>query len=294
NPTKNMKPLTYSFSFDQTTDAMRRFIMEEFASNGAKHLVLSGYMLGEIMAKPHQADVYSKELAAAGLSFMDSHSIYGPYADLFQPDGPIRERMLAMHEYSLRIAGDLGIGTMAFHVGDRYEHTEHCSLDALHDNLLRSIESLLPIAEKCGVAMAIENTYYPSNSCGRLLDAVRRFESPWLGVCFDVGHANVLRSENKGKNNPVLKYAFENVNEEPWEDSFLEKVHKYVICTHVHDNDGTRDGHVMPGDGTVDWKNVVPLLKSAPRLESYQCESINLREHISIARMCREFPLLFK
>ena len=141
--------------------------------------------------------------------------------------------------------------------------------------------------------MAIENTYYPSNSADRLLDAVRRFESPWLGVCFDVGHANVLRTENKGKGNPVLKYAFENVEEEPWEDSFLEKVHKYVICTHVHDNDGTRDGHLLPGDGTVDWKATIPLLKSAPRLESYQCESINLREHISISRMCREFPLLF-
>ena len=289
-----MKPLTYTFSFDQTTDAMRQFIMEEFAANGAKHLVFSGYMLGEIMTKPHMADVYSREMAAAGLSFMDSHSIYGPYADLFQPDGSIRDRMLAMHELSLNIAGDLGIKTMAFHVGDRYEHTENIPLEKLHDNLLRSLDRLLSTAEKCRVAIAIENTYYPSNSCDRLLDAVRRFDSPWLGICYDVGHANVLRSENKCKDNPVLKYAFENVSEEPWEDNFLEKVHKYVICTHVHDNDGTRDGHLMPGDGTVDWKATVPLLKSAPRLESFQCESINLREHISIARMCREFPELFK
>ena len=288
-----MKPLTYTFSFDQTTDAMRQFIMEEFAANGAKHLVLTNYMVGEIMAKPHMADVYAKELSNAGLAFMDSHSIYGPYADLFQPDGALRNRMLAMHEHALNIAGGLGLKTMVIHVGDRYEHTECYSLDALHDNLLRSLEHLLPIAEKCGVAIAIENTYYPSNSCRRLLNAVKHFESPWLGICYDVGHANVMRSENKGKNNPVLKYAFENVDEEPWEDHFLEKVHKYVICTHVHDNDGTRDGHLMPGDGTVDWTATVPLLKTAPRLESYQCESINLREHISIARMCKEFPSLF-
>ena len=173
-----MKPLTYTFSFDQTTDAMRQFIMEEFAANGAKHLVLTNYMLGEIMAKPHMADVYSRELAAAGLSFMDSHSIYGPYADLFQPLGSIRDRMLSMHEFSLNIAGGLGLKTMAFHVGDRYEHTENCSLEELHDNLLRSLDWLLPTAEKCRVAIAIENTYYPSNSCDRLLDAVRRFDSP--------------------------------------------------------------------------------------------------------------------
>ena len=288
------KPLTYSFSFDQTNDAMRQFILEEFAANGARHMVFTGYHLGATMSMPHLADVFSKELASVGLSFVDSHSIYGPYADLFQPVEPYRSRMLSMHEYSLKIAASLGIKTMVFHVGDRYEHTEMFSLDTLHSKLLESLERLLPVAEQNGIAMAIENTYYPSNSCGRLLDAVRHFDSPWLGICYDVGHANVLRSENRCKENPVLKYAFENVDEEPWEDSFLEKVLPYVICVHIHDNDGTRDAHLMPGDGTVDWNHIVPLLKQAPRLNSYQSEVINLREHVSIARVCREFPALFR
>jgi sugar phosphate isomerase/epimerase len=33
-----------------------------------------------------------------------------------------------------------------------------------------------------------------------------------------------------------------------------------IVSLHVHDNHGTRDEHLWPGDGTIDWKSTAKLL----------------------------------
>ena len=38
----------------------------------------------------------------------------------------------------------------------------------------------------------------------------------------------------------------------------------HIHSTHVHDNAGDRDSHLWPGAGTIDWKEAMELLRSAP------------------------------
>ncbi|MGB8113130.1 MAG: sugar phosphate isomerase/epimerase, partial [Candidatus Sulfotelmatobacter sp.] len=38
-----------------------------------------------------------------------------------------------------------------------------------------------------------------------------------------------------------------------------------VCSTHVHDNKKDRDSHLWPGEGTIDWKQAIELLRSAPQ-----------------------------
>ena len=45
----------------------------------------------------------------------------------------------------------------------------------------------------------------------------------------------------------------------------FEVVRKLVCSTHVHDNEKVRDAHLWPGDGTIDWKEAMELLRSAPQ-----------------------------
>ncbi len=45
----------------------------------------------------------------------------------------------------------------------------------------------------------------------------------------------------------------------------FEIVKKQICSTHVHDNDRPKDSHLWPGQGTIDWKEAMELLRSAPQ-----------------------------
>ena len=68
---------------------------------------------------------------------------------------------------------------------------------------------------------------------------MENFSSPYMGVCFDSGHAHV---------NGELFEAF----------NLLKPL---IITFHLHDNDGTRDMHLQPPYGTLDWDGFSHILK---------------------------------
>ena len=39
-----------------------------------------------------------------------------------------------------------------------------------------------------------------------------------------------------------------------------------IRSTHVHDNNQERDSHLWPGAGTIDWKQTMELLRTAPHV----------------------------
>jgi sugar phosphate isomerase/epimerase len=54
----------------------------------------------------------------------------------------------------------------------------------------------------------------------------------------------------------------------------------HIHSTHVHDNDKLKDSHLWPGAGTIDWKEAIELLRSAPHtppllLEIEEDEKVN-------------------
>jgi sugar phosphate isomerase/epimerase len=56
-------------------------------------------------------------------------------------------------------------------------------------------------------------------------------EAADVGVCLDFGHAHM--------DGDLL--------------DAIETVSGHVITTHVHDNDGRMDDHLVPFEGTIDW-----------------------------------------
>jgi sugar phosphate isomerase/epimerase len=289
-----MRPLTYVFEFNQVSPKMRPYILHEFAANGAKHLVFGEYFLDICISHPAQAKDIRQEMESEGLSFVDSHSYYGPFHDLYLPEGPVRKRMLEWHKMCLETAADFGLTTMAMHVGDRHEVVEGIPFDELHSNMLRALEELLPVAERCGITLSIENAYNICNTPEKLVDAVKHFDSPYLGVCYDAGHANLMHPAFRECETPTLDFYWYDHSNIQWDDQILEKMLPYITCCHLHDNNGIKDQHKMPGDGTIDWKHVMGLLNTAPRLKSFQCESIPVREHISIRELCTGFETFIR
>ena len=98
-------------------------------------------------------------------------------------------------------------------------------------------------AEKLGVYLCIENMPMPYLSLARswdLLNFVKAVGNPFFRMCLDTGHAALFG--------------------QPATDArILGK--EYLRVMHVHDNDGTRDQHLLPFTGVVDWTAYAAALR---------------------------------
>src|SRR5260370_38256940 len=64
-----------------------------------------------------------------------------------------------------------------------------------------------------------------------------------IGVCFDCGHSHMMKGIPEGF--AILK--------------------DHICSTHVHDNNKDKDSHLCPGTGSIDWKQTMELLRTAPQ-----------------------------
>jgi sugar phosphate isomerase/epimerase len=65
----------------------------------------------------------------------------------------------------------------------------------------------------------------------------------------------------------------------------FEILRKQIYSTHVHDNAKVQDSHLWPGQGNIDWKEAMQLLRSAPQtpplmLELGENEKVNPLEKL--------------
>jgi sugar phosphate isomerase/epimerase len=100
---------------------------------------------------------------------------------------------------------------------------------------LNRFKRLIEKAEKHGLNIAIENLRKIE-----YLDYIfNNIESSRLKFCYDSGHENCYMPEI----------------------DLLGKYGNKLIALHLHDNDGTADQHLLPFNGTVNWKNIMEKLK---------------------------------
>ena len=283
-------PVTYLHEFETFDDRTRPYIFQEFAANGAKYMVLSDTLLRQIFARPSQKQLMVDELASFGMSFKDAHNIFGKYLDLNCPVPEARPEMIARLKLTLEIIASIGVDTITVHTGNEGTYPDY-PLEVQFDCIKRSLDELLPVAEKLGVTICIENIWYQINTPERLLAIKECFPTDALGFCYDAGHANLM---DKGRNFPDSNpFKAWNGLTPAWDDKVLEKMLPHVVNCHLHDNDGISDKHRNIGNGTINWDHIVPLLTSAPRLKVIQSEVIPIRANASIKDICGKFNELF-
>lgn len=86
---------------------------------------------------------------------------------------------------------------------------------------------MVDVADKAGVELAFENL----KTADRLYELMALIDAPHVGVCFDSGHNHYATPERRVCRDHAPR----------------------IKAVHLHDNDGTRDAHNIPGDGTTDW-----------------------------------------
>src|SRR5664279_730945 len=126
------------------------------------------------------------------------------------------------------------------HVGIGHEEADEHKLDAA----MSSPEHLHAFAKPLGVQLLVENITNELSTPETLLDLLHAGRFDDIGVCFDVGHAHIMSS---------VPQAFEVLKDR-------------IRSTHVHDNNQERDSHLWPGAGTIDWKQTMELLRTAPHV----------------------------
>src|SRR5438876_1454440 len=151
------------------------------------------------------------------------------------------QRVAAMDEIkrALEIAEQIPFRFLVQHIGVGGESFDERKLEAA----ITSIEHLRAFAKPLGVRILLENIPNELATPDRLMEFIHLTHFDDVGVCFDVGHAHIMS---------YVAEAFE-----------ILKGH--IRSTHIHDNAKDRDSHLWPGKGSIDWKQTMELLRSAPQ-----------------------------
>ena len=270
------QPVTFAFdSVQQCTAQIRRHMLNEMAANGIRNVVLGSKMISAILSNPGFESELAGEVEAVGMKFVDSHSPFGYELNLNVPDPGLRRRMVYTNCLAMEIAASLGVDTIAVHIGSNHEPPLSDFPIKVHfDRIRDALDQLLPVAERLGITICIENIWFPINTADRLLEIKAAFDTPALGFCYDSGHANILAQAPAHVPGSEVWQQWQNsgCGEPPLETRTLEKMLPHVVNCHLHDNDGSHDQHLIPGRGNIDWTHIIALLKQAPRLKCIQSE----------------------
>jgi sugar phosphate isomerase/epimerase len=214
-----------------------------------------GFELVEVFATRSHFDYHNPAavadlqqwLAEAGLEL---RSIHAPVAERFtggrwsgtlsmaSADPDARARAVGEAERALHIARRIAVPVLVAHLGvPRYQPRDpEIGPQDTRAAARRSVEELMRLAQPLGVRVALEVLPNELSRAGSLVhfveeDVTAEETAADAGICLDFGHAHV--------DGDVVEA--------------IETVSEHLIATHVHDNAGRSDDHLLPFDGTIDW-----------------------------------------
>ncbi len=180
-------------------------------------------------------------------------SAHNPCAewDLSSPDRLHWQAAVEAHAAMIRRLAAIGVQHFVVHHVSGPVHRDPSRAERGR----QAIEALLPLAEKAGITLLVEN--FANWPVAKLLPLVQAFDSEYLGIVVDVGHAHHSAL-------PVT----------PAEE--IRLAGQYLRSLHIHDNHGPDSGdeHLPPGWGTIDWPEVLRALKEVDYSGPFMMEVI--------------------
>lgn len=206
-----------------------------FCDNGLP----SGFLLSADWEK--KIDEIMETSSKLGIEFSQSHLEFYNVLDPAIANRDIREELVRR---GIAASGMMGVKWSVLHLGTIYEDGAYALEKSRRANM-EYIKPHLEQAASCGVGIAVENL--PDKERRRfggapeeLIDFVEEIHMENLGICWDIGHANLMK-----------------IDQEAW----IRKIGSKLKAVHVADNYGEWDEHMAPYCGTVDWSSVVHALK---------------------------------
>ncbi len=228
------------------------YVNERLSSHCLDKIVGAGFKNIELFAARQHLDYTDRnQVRDVGQWFRDHqvnlHSVHGPLysdADWGRLGGLAvsvaylerRLRINSMDEIkrSLDIADYLPFRYLIVHMGLPDEEYDMNKFDAV----MTSLEHLKVFAKDRGVQLLLENVPNELGSPERLVEFLH-YTRLGVKVCFDIGHAHMGAGAH----------------------SAFEILREHIVSTHIHDNRREKDDHLMPLDGTIDWREAVRDLR---------------------------------
>jgi sugar phosphate isomerase/epimerase len=223
------------------------FHQERLTRDHLVHIAAHGFETVEVFATRSHFD-YGDAAAVAQLgewladTRLELHSVHAPICEAFRNGqwiGPFsnaatadERRQAAVREAFavLALAERLPFRYLVTHLGvpDAYAANGDNAADAAR----RSVEELHALAEARGVKLALEVMPNALSSATTLVELIEdRLDGLDVGICLDYGHAHLMGGV----------------------DDAVEAVSGHLWTTHIHDNRATRDEHLVPYAGTINW-----------------------------------------
>lgn len=162
-----------------------------------------------------------------------------PAVNVIHPEKSRRIDAMDEIKRALEVAEQLPFRFLILHLGEREDGWSPRSLE----NSLTALEHLRAFANPLGVKLLVENIQNEVTRPEYLLEILNVGHFKDIGVCLDTGHAHL--------GDGVA--------------TTIAELRPLIRSSHLHDNNGVRDEHLWPGDGTIAWDEAIGELKSAPQ-----------------------------
>ena len=180
----------------------------------------------------------AEHAAHIGLVVHSAHAPFGPAYELCSADEEIRRKGVEGVKRAAEAIRSMGGRIVVVHGS--------LGLDGVADRrapLERAVASIAEIVEYCraiGVVVAVENLIQGLGGIPEEIVAmISGFPEEHVGVCLDIGHAHLRANEKE----------------------MIAACAGRIITTHVADNFGEKDDHVLPFEGETEWPRVLGHLK---------------------------------
>ncbi len=211
----------------------------------------SGFDTIEIFATRSHFDYHNPAAITDLVSWMQAlglrlHAIHAPVVRRYaggrgsgilstaSADEPLRRATVEETGRALELARHLPVSFLVVHLG--VPTSEPSASGNSLEAVLRSLSEIHELAAPLGVRLALEiipNNLSAATTLVGLLE--NELEIEGAGVCLDFGHAFIVGD---------LVDA-------------IETSSGHLITTHLHDNGGKSDDHLVPFDGAIDWPSAL-------------------------------------
>lgn len=163
-----------------------------------------------------------------GLNIIFAHLGYQNINSIWE-EGEIGDSLVERYKKDIKDCKENGIPMVVMHLTSKTKAPMYGEIG------LERIKKIVNYAKELNVKVAFENTKIK----GYLEYVLGNIKDDNVGICFDAGHCHV------------------HFNDEFNFEFFKDR----IFAVHLHDNDKSDDVHLLPFDGTIDWKNVIKKLK---------------------------------
>ena len=185
-------------------------------------------------------------LREEGLKCQDLHATAGKEKDWGSYFEYSRKAGVDLIKNRIEMAKELGADAIVLHLSmfftkkGKYNSKE--SFNKKRINAMKvSLSELVRFAESLNIKIAFENMPFEKKQLDLISDLITDSNPKITGICYDSGHGNIIKGSIE----------------------WLERWKDRLFVTHLHDNYGKKDKHLLPFNGNVDFNPIISIIRDS-------------------------------